>query len=53
MRLGVRSARVIRPFAVWCRFAVSLFRQSVDARSWRSHCLSGRLSRDRFRFVDS
>jgi hypothetical protein len=26
MRLGVRSARVIHPFAVWCRFAVGLFR---------------------------
>jgi hypothetical protein len=42
--LGVRSARVIRQFAVWCRFTVGLFLQSVDARSWHSHCLSQRTS---------
>jgi hypothetical protein len=37
-----RSARVIRPFAVWCRITVGLFRQSVGGRSWRSHWLNER-----------
>jgi IS30 family transposase len=41
MILGERSARVIRPFAVWCRCTVVLFRQSGAARCWHSHCLKG------------
>src|SRR5882762_8973903 len=45
MRLGVRSVRVIRQFAVWCRCRVGLFRQSVDVRSGYSHCRSARTSR--------
>jgi len=40
MRLGVRSVRVMVPFAAWSRCMVGLFRQFVDARSGHSHCRS-------------
>src|SRR6266496_2381663 len=44
MRSGAPSARNIRPFVVWCRVTVGLFRRSGGARSSRSRSVSARRS---------